>query len=802
MALLPTGSVTFNWPATAGADGYYVKVHKNGVNLNTFNVDTNSLVVTGLKEGDSVRGNAFSYQGNNTSTTSVSLSEQSIPVFNFHVSGKTFDFNSIAVNGQDLNFTNTANGYYASAEYENNQSLINFSVINPRDDSTLFRFGEEPFFSGAQYIALDKSQGNGYVGEIRRVISPWVNDNNTGVVGELLEVNVISPSNGKRFYRSDGSFIWSNHNQYLKKTVSIADRQIDAFDLSSFTFGITNTYDKRNFTAQIIVNDYYGSGITGNIDLSNEPISINSVILQNSYINNTTAQINVIPSYSNLATGVEFILYDDDTFSTYHSSGITDSVSNFSTTISFDSTGFLHLRPYDWFGSGHLLERNQLIYLSSEEFIPKNEIKNFRIADDELANTFSIYSEYEDKTTSGSFFTLSIDADPVNSFNSDSYFTGVIEDLSTGHYFNHFNYRTGTHENFYFNINLFQSGSNSFEDDSQQSAFAANPRFLNSGINFDYINGITTLSFDTDPPYSFTGVDILLSGEGTSSFDLYSGNRYQSGDISVMASAKLVRSDDYSSIFDQVNFSGSGQNQSLGVNPLGGVFNAADGLLYFDVFNKDPLVLINSVNAYRKLSFLETESSVGSALSGILDFNDYDNHFHELAFIGNYPSFAPSGMSRNNIYDSTGIGFTGQYQSGRHFVYRFEPVNGYGTGQATDPIQIQYTLNAISEGTENSLIDLENTVDGISSVGSSISYYIRTTGIASGAAHINVDWSSEFSPSTPPIISSNIISYNPDDHIIGSQISGFPTTGGATFIFTDDIPSTGYFLNITAIEPL
>jgi hypothetical protein len=731
MALLPTGSVTFNWPATAGADGYYVKVHKNGVNLNTFNVDTNSLVVTGLKEGDSVRGNAFSYQGNNTSITSVSLSEQSIPVFNFHVSGKTFDFNSIAVNGQDLNFTNTTSGYYASTEYQNNQSLINFSVINPRDDSTLFRFGEEPFFSGAQYIAL----------------------------GETL-------------------------------------------DLSSFTFGITNTYDKRNFTAQIIVNDYYGSGITGNIDLSNEPISINSVILQNSYINNTTAQINVIPSYSNLATGVEFILYDDDTFSTYHSSGITDSVSNFSTTIPFDSTGFLHLRPYDWFGSGHLLERNQLIYLSSEEFIPKNEIKNFRIADDELANTFSIYSEYEDKTTSGSFFTLSIDADPVNSFNSDSYFTGVIEDLSTGHYFNHFNYRTGTHENFYFNINLFQSGSNSFEDDSQQNAFAANPRFLNSGINFDYINGITTLSFDTDPPYSFTGVDILFSGEDTSSFGLYSGNRYQSGDISVMASAKLVRSDDYSSIFDQVNFSGSGQNQSLGVNPLGGVFNAADGLLYFDVFNKDPLVLINSVNAYRKLSFLETESSVGSALSGILDFNDYDNHFHELAFIGNYPSFAPSGMSRNNIYDSTGIGFTGQYQSGRHFVYRFEPVNGYGTGQATDPIQIQYTLNAISEGTENSLIDLENTVDGISSVGSSISYYIRTTGIASGAAHINVDWSSEFSPSTPPIISSNIISYNPDDHIIGSQISGFPTTGGATFIFTDDIPNTGYFLNITAIEPL
>ena len=156
-------------------------------------------------------------------------------------------------------------------------------------------------------------------------------------------------------------------------------------------------------------------------------------------------------------------------------------------------------------------------------------------------------------------------------------------------------------------------------------------------------------------------------------------------------------------------------------------------------------------------------------------------------------------MGRNIIYDSTGVGFTGEYESGRHFVYRFEPVNGYGTGQATDPITAEYTLNPISENTENALIDLEGAV---SELGSTISYYITTSGIESGVCHMNVDWSTEFDPSTAPIISSNVISYNPDDHIIGSQISGFPTISGATFIFTDDIPNTGYFLNITAIEPL
>jgi len=731
MALRTTGYIDFNWTTTPDVDGYYLHVYKNGTNFNTFNLSNNTFRLSGLKEGDFADAKVYTYVGDNISNTYTSLARQTVPVFNFHVSGKTFEFNKLSLNNQSLNFSETISGYHATGKYSNNQSLLSFLVTNPRDDATLSYFGEEPFFSGARYTAKKDSV------------------------------------------------------------------ELESFDLSSFTFSSRNSYDSRNYTAQIVVNDYYGSGVTGNIHLNNDPISINSVTLQNTYLDNSTATVTVIPKYSAKATGVEYILYDDDTLSTYHNSGITASTANFSTTIPFDSTGFLHLRPYDWFGSGHLLERDQLIYLSSEEFIPKNSIKNFRIENDETPNYLSVYADYNNVTTSGSYFTLSIDPDASQSFGDDSYFTGIIEDLTSGFLFNSFENRTGDHENFYFNLNLYQSGSNSFEDSAQKFSFSSKPKFITSGISFDYINGVTTLEFDSEPQYSFSGIDVLFSGQDTMSYELYSGITYQSGDIEVQASVKLVNSNDNTQVFDQLNFSGSGANQLLTVSPLGGASNAADGLIYFSLENQKPSVSINSVNVYRQPSLVETSVSIGEELSGVRIFENYANHFEEVTAVGTYPSFAPTGMKKNAIYEATGVGFTGEYESGRYFAYRFEPVNGYGTGDATQAFTSEFTLNPISQELENEIEQLGEEVDGLSS----INYYVTRSGIASGVCHMNVDWSTEFQPQITPILSANIISFNPEDHIMGSQISGIPTTSGATFIFTDDIPNTGYFLEIIAIEP-
>ena len=153
MALRTTGYIDFNWTTTPDVDGYYLHVYKNGTNFNTFNLSNNTFRLSGLKEGDFADAKVYTYVGDNISNTYTSLARQTVPVFNFHVSGKTFEFNKLSLNNQSLNFSETISGYHATGKYSNNQSLLSFLVTNPRDDATLSYFGEEPFF-----LALDIQQ--------------------------------------------------------------------------------------------------------------------------------------------------------------------------------------------------------------------------------------------------------------------------------------------------------------------------------------------------------------------------------------------------------------------------------------------------------------------------------------------------------------------------------------------------------------------------------------------------------------------------------------------------------------------
>jgi hypothetical protein len=63
-----------------------------------------------------------------------------------------------------------------------------------------------------------KKVHNGYVGEERRVTGVWTNGPNTTVIGEILIIDFISPSNGRRYLRSNGSKMWGSFQQYLNLT--------------------------------------------------------------------------------------------------------------------------------------------------------------------------------------------------------------------------------------------------------------------------------------------------------------------------------------------------------------------------------------------------------------------------------------------------------------------------------------------------------------------------------------------------------------------------------------------------------
>ena len=69
---------------------------------------------------------------------------------------------------------------------------------------------------------------------------------------------------------------------------------------------------------------------------------------------------------------------------------------------------------------------------------------------------------------------------------------------------------------------------------------------------------------------------------------------------------------------------------------------------------------------------------------------------------------------------------------------------------------------------------------------------IAYTGIQSW---VTVDYSAA-NFQTPPSVVGTMVSYIADDPIMGIQLSGRPTTTGATFVFSDELPSTGYTLEV------
>ena len=229
MAIQKTGHLTLSWSPIIGSEEYDVHVYENSQFSFSQTQASTSIQVSGLGEGDSVYASVYSLSGFLRSLSGVNTPTQSVPVTNFHNSGKTFEFNSFALDGFNLDFVSDGHAYYATGNYQNKNALIDFEIINPRDDSVLNAFSEEPFLSGLRY----------------------------------------------QTYNSDAL----NYN---------------SGSLFSFSVSVPNNTTTRNYNTRIEVSDYYGSGITGFIDLNNEPISIVSSRLSSSAISTGSGSFSII----------------------------------------------------------------------------------------------------------------------------------------------------------------------------------------------------------------------------------------------------------------------------------------------------------------------------------------------------------------------------------------------------------------------------------------------------------------------------------------------------------------------------
>jgi hypothetical protein len=653
----PTGYLNFSWANIQNVDGYLFKSYKNNSFFSTFDTFTNEYEVSGLIEGDSIKGTVYPYKNDNIYITGISIPEQYIPVVDFNAQGKTFKFSNFQVDQVPVNYVSTNSGYYASGQYREGVANLSFDIINPRDDSVLHSFNAEPFFSSL----TNKILVDGIV-----------------VKEELAE---------------------SPHIQIL------------------------NSYESRNFTSQLTIQDFYGTEVTGNFVFSNESIKIEEVTISSSPTVDSFVDISIVPSYSSPATGIECLIYGNGGTSDVIVSGMFDSTNNFSINFPIDTTGFLSLTAYDWFGSGVTFEYADALYYSSAEYLDLqlNKIENPELHVDYNSGLLSYSSDIKNNSTSGSYFSFSIDSNQASSMNSYSYSTGLSNDLSSGKYFDFFGNRTGDHVDFFVNLNLYRSGSHILEDSVQLSGLIDYPKFTHYDYNFDYGQGVTEITINSVPDYSFDGVDLLVSGHEQTSYTSINSLPYSNNELISNIGFRLVDSNDHNIIFDSIEVFASGHSPEITIEAA--QFNNPDGFQTILISNNSiPQEVFSFYEVYQKKTLKPIDGTISSTHSGILEFNDYQDHFlNNLYAQGMHQISAPSSVSRNHNYESTGlhltgssspqlISLTGHYQSGTHYSYRVVPVNGYLSGNASSPIALEFPLNEITHAIDNSLNQAESNI--------------------------------------------------------------------------------------------
>lgn len=747
-----TGVISFNWNVDPDADFYKVKFYKNDTFSNLISTAYTSYDFSGVQEGDFVRGDLYSVKDGQVALTKTELTGQSFDVYNFHDIGKGLQFSGFNVNGIGQNFIIDSHSHYVSSgRYFEGQAIIDIDITNPRNDSSISYFTQEPFLTGIKSRSIYD-----------------LNDSITTFTA------------------------------------------VDAFSMPAYNTGTGG----RDFIFQIVADDYYGESITGNIYLTNQPVELTTV----SILSETTGnqfENNISLFYSTTPTGLEYVVYHDSNFTgTFLTSGITNQTDNIDISIPTGVTGYLKMIPYDWFGSGLHYYHGEYLYSDAIEYDPDimNNITNEIVELQEEFGVVQVRADYNNVNLTGSYFALSIDPDTSSKFTSNSYHTGLFDSLSTGFNFNYMNHYNSSevftvydtkYQNFIFNLDLFKSGSSTLEA-SRQIEFAANtPSIIFSGINHDYLNGLTALNFITEPEYSFTGVDILFSGQYESAYRLYSGESFITGEIDYHADIKLVKADDHSLVFDSTFISGSGLTPSLEVEISPTIPVEAMAIIDVNLSADSPPV--NAVNVYSKKAFLDTSTGVeglSDNLNEFSEFNDYLNYFFNQSNTGPNTFHAPTGITANQTYTFESADTTGTYSSGSYFLYKFLPINGYGSGNVSDNVLVNYPANTFTESQNENISNIEDEVAALAGGGGSAggsTVYCRTVDISQGVSSFSIDYSDANFTVAPHIVGS-LSTSGPDDPILSFIISGEPTTGAATFFLSDTTDSDKYKLKYFASQ--
>jgi hypothetical protein len=124
-------------------------------------------------------------------------------------------------------------------------------------------------------------------------------------------------------------------------------------------------------------------------------------------------------------------------------------------------------------------------------------------------------------------------------------------------------------------------------------------------------------------------------------------------------------------------------------------------------------------------------------------------------------------------------------------------ITSLSTLHAGDVAALDADVSSLNLQDSTNKAAVESDIASLSTLVSTNDIYAVQEDVSENSISVTIDYSSVGFASVPAVVGS-LTSYVADDPIIGVQLSGDPSTSSAVFMFSDEIPSTGYKIDVLA----
>jgi len=445
MNLLPNKSLSFTWPEKDGVLQYKIYIYVNDYIRKNIIVSSNSYVVEGLYEGDTVYLDVFAHQNGISATTAFHITEeQSVPVYNFKDEGKFLSFASFYESNNFLSLDSSLQNQLITYNHKTPSLFFSFKIISPRNNNIISTFQDEPFLESISYSF---KAGNSILS------SGTVDSFDVSFTNTFKEENITAEFIINDVYGESSKLIVDlvPEKAKVEKTL-LTDILIEA---SGSSFEVVPTYNLEN------------------IDYST------------------------------------FIVSSGVNFETEIATGISYNLDSFNLSLPVNSSYQLKILPHNWLGPGEEYIKPDTINHTYFPKIPNISGNNLTFfgATRRDSQYIDIEINRTNYNTIGSYVLLSVDAAPETSFTSGSYFTGAFDSVEEFYSFDYFYSRTGAHENLYCSARLLRSGTNQLEGQETRIVEIPLPKITSRNFLFNYVDGTHELNLTFEPSPKFDGVD-------------------------------------------------------------------------------------------------------------------------------------------------------------------------------------------------------------------------------------------------------------------------------------------------------